>query len=87
MKGLCLTGPPRSGGISRPDLRDLVASWVECGPHGGKKRKTKSWTRVGAGQESACGVCGGSPEIHQVTWLRHKTKTIDSAGGDGIWAR
>jgi hypothetical protein len=30
-------------------LRDLVASRVECGPHGGKKSKTKSWTGAGAG--------------------------------------
>jgi hypothetical protein len=40
--GLCLVGPPRSGETSRPDSRDLVASGVKCGPHGGKKSKTKS---------------------------------------------
>jgi hypothetical protein len=37
--------------------------------------------------ESACGVCGGSPENRRVTWLSHKTKTGGSAGGDGIRAR
>jgi hypothetical protein len=37
--------------------------------------------------ESAHGVCGGSPQNCQVTWLRHKTKTGGSAGGDGILAR
>jgi hypothetical protein len=31
------------------DLRDPVARGVERGPHGGKKSKTKSWTRAGAG--------------------------------------
>jgi hypothetical protein len=36
-------GPPRTGETSRPDSRDSVASGVKCGPHGGKKSKTKSW--------------------------------------------
>jgi hypothetical protein len=34
---------------SRPDSRDLVASGVKCGPHDGKKSKTKSSTGAGAG--------------------------------------
>jgi hypothetical protein len=37
--------------------------------------------------ESACGVCGGSPQNRRVTWLIHKTKTEGSMGGDGIRAR
>jgi hypothetical protein len=90
-KGLCLVGPPRSGETSRPDSRDPVASGVKCGPHGGKKSKTKSSTGAGAGSgsrlEFARGVCGGSPKNRWVTWLSHKTKTGDSAGGDGIRAR
>jgi hypothetical protein len=48
-KGLCLVGLPRSGETSRPDSRDPVASGVKCGPHGGKKSKTKSWTGAGTG--------------------------------------
>jgi hypothetical protein len=48
-KGLCLTEALRSGETSRLDSRDPVASGVECGPHGGKKSKTKLWTRAGAG--------------------------------------
>jgi hypothetical protein len=48
-KGLCLGGPLRSGEASRPDSRDPVASGVRCGPHGGKKSKTKSLIRAGAG--------------------------------------
>jgi hypothetical protein len=40
----------------------------------------------GSRPESACGVCGGSPENRRVTWLSHKTKTRGSAGGDGIRA-
>jgi hypothetical protein len=43
-KGLCLVGPPRSVETSRFGSRDPVASGVKCGPHGGKKSKTKSWT-------------------------------------------
>jgi hypothetical protein len=48
-KGLCLVGPLRSGETSKPDSRDPVASGVKCGPHGGKKSKTKSWTGAGVG--------------------------------------
>jgi hypothetical protein len=48
-KGLCLAGPPRSGVTSRPNSRDPVASGVKCGPHGGKKSKTKSSIRAGVG--------------------------------------
>jgi hypothetical protein len=48
-KGQCLAGPPRSGETSRPDSRDPVASGDRCGPHGGKKSKTKSSIGAGAG--------------------------------------
>jgi hypothetical protein len=39
--------PARPLGVentSRLGLRDLVASGVKCGPHGGKNGKMKSWT-------------------------------------------
>jgi hypothetical protein len=49
MKGLCLAGLLRSGETSRPDSRDPVARGVKCGPHDGKKSKTKSSTGAGAG--------------------------------------
>jgi hypothetical protein len=49
VKGICLAGPPRIGETCRPDSRDLVASGVKCGPHGGKKSKMKSLTGAGAG--------------------------------------
>jgi hypothetical protein len=62
-KGLCLAGPPRSVETSRLGLRDPVASVVKCGPHGGKKSKTKSWIGAGAGKRLTTvvcrGVCGG----------------------------
>jgi hypothetical protein len=48
-EGLCLAGPPRGGETSRPNSRDPVASEVKCGPHGGKKSKTKSLIGAGAG--------------------------------------
>jgi hypothetical protein len=38
----------------------------------------------GSRLESTRGVCGGSPQSCQVTWLSHKTKTRGSAGGDEI---
>jgi hypothetical protein len=49
VKGVCLAGHSRSGETSRPDSRDPVASGVKCGPHDGKKSKTKSSTGAGAG--------------------------------------
>jgi hypothetical protein len=48
-KGLCLAGPLRRGETSRPDSRDPVTSGVKCGPHGGKKSKTKLSIGAGAG--------------------------------------
>jgi hypothetical protein len=48
-EGLCLVGPPRSREKSRPDSTDPLASGVKCGTHGGKKTKTKSSIKVGAG--------------------------------------
>jgi hypothetical protein len=52
-----------------------------------RSRRPESVQGSGSRPESACGVCGGSPENRRVTWLNHKTKTVGSAGGDGIWAR
>jgi hypothetical protein len=49
VEGLRLAGHPRSGETSRPDSRDPVASGVKCGPHGGKKSKTKSSIGAGVG--------------------------------------
>jgi hypothetical protein len=40
----------------------------------------------GSRPESGRGACGCSPQNCRVTWLRHKTKTGGSAGGDGIGA-
>jgi hypothetical protein len=80
-KGLCLAWPPRSVETSRPDSYDPVAIGAMCGPHGGKKSKTKSSMGTGGG------VCSVSPENRRVTWLSHKTKTGGSAGGDGIRTR
>jgi hypothetical protein len=36
--------PPGVEKTSRLASRDLVASGVKCGPHGGKNGKMKSWT-------------------------------------------
>jgi hypothetical protein len=90
-KGLCLAGPPRSGETSRPDSTDPVASGVKCGSYGGKKsrrsRRSEPMQSSSSQPKSAREVCGGSPQNRRVTWLSHKTKTGDSAGGDGIRAR
>jgi hypothetical protein len=36
--------PPGVEQTSRLGSRDLVASGIKCGSHGGKNRKMKSWT-------------------------------------------
>jgi hypothetical protein len=41
----------------------------------------------GSQPESACAVCGDSPQNRWVTLLRDKTMNGGSAGEDGIWAR
>jgi hypothetical protein len=51
-----------------------------------RSRRPEPVKGSGSRPESACGVCGGSPENHRVTWLSHKTKTGGSTGGDGIRA-
>jgi hypothetical protein len=90
-KGLCLAGPPRSGGTSRPDSRDPVASVVMYELLGDKKKQDEvvdqSWCRVAAHNRS---LHAGFVAVHHktgwVTSLRNKTKTGGSVGGDGIWA-
>jgi hypothetical protein len=90
-KGLCLAGPLRSGETSRLDSRDSVASGSSGGRMVARKarrsRQPEPVQGSGSRLESARGVCGGSPENRQVTWLSHKTKTGGSAGGDGIRER
>jgi hypothetical protein len=89
--GLCLAGPPRSGETSRVTR----GTWWPAGSSAGrmvarKARRSHGQEPVqgrGSQPESARGVCDGSPENHQVTWLSHKTKTGGSAGGDGFWTR
>jgi hypothetical protein len=66
-KGLCLAGPPRSGETSRPNSRDPVASGVKCGPHAGKKSKTKS-------SRSRCRVEAHDRSLHTgFAAVHHKT--------------
>jgi hypothetical protein len=90
-KGLCLPGPPRSGGTSRPDTRDSVSAGSSVGRMVARKaRRSRGLEPVqgsGSRPESTRGVCGSSLESRRVTWLSHKTKTGGSAGGDGIQAR
>jgi hypothetical protein len=68
MKGLCLAGPPRSGETSRPDSRDLVASGVKCGPHGGKKKQDEVVDRI------RCRVAADNQSLHAgFAVVHHKT--------------
>jgi hypothetical protein len=52
-----------------------------------RSRRSELVQGSGSQPKSAHGVCGGSPENCQVTWLSHKTKTGGSAGRDGIPTR
>jgi hypothetical protein len=52
-----------------------------------RSRRPEPVQGSGSRPESARGVCGGSPENRQVTWLSHNTKTEGLAGGDRIRAR
>jgi hypothetical protein len=53
----------------------------------GRSLEQKPVQGSGSRLESACGVCGSSPQNRCVTWLSHKTRTEGLAGGDGIRAR
>jgi hypothetical protein len=52
-----------------------------------RSRRPEPVQGSGSRPDSACGVCGGSPENRRVTWLSHKTKTEGLACGDGTRAR
>jgi hypothetical protein len=82
-----LRGVERQVGLTR-GTRWLAGSSAGC-MVARKARQSRGLQPVhGSGSRavSACGVCGGSPENCQVTWLSHKTKTGGSAGGGGIQA-
>jgi hypothetical protein len=83
-----LRGVERQVGLTR-GTQWLAGSIAGCMVARKARRSRRSEPVQGSGShpESARGVCGGSPENRQVTWLSHKTKTGDSAGGDGIRAR
>jgi hypothetical protein len=51
-----------------------------------QSRRSEPVQGNGSQSQSACGVCGGSPQNRRVTWLNHKTKTAGSVCGYGIWA-
>jgi hypothetical protein len=52
-----------------------------------RSRRPEPVQGSGSRPESARGVCGGSPENRQVTWLSHKTKTGGSAGREETQVR
>jgi hypothetical protein len=66
--------PPGVEKTSRLRSRDPVASWVECGPHGGKKSKMKSvdgflvepQTKVEPGLHGSQVMSGDWRRLHQV---------------------
>jgi hypothetical protein len=64
---------------SRLGTRDLVASVVKCGPHGGKNGKMRSWTvswlnlktKVELGQR-------GSRVMSEDWWRLHRIRRVSS---------
>jgi hypothetical protein len=66
--------PPGVEKTSRLGSRDLVASGVKCGPHGGKDGKMKSWTvswlslktKVESGLRGSRLMSGDWRRLHQV---------------------
>jgi hypothetical protein len=71
---LLLVRPPGVEKTSRLGSRDPVASGVECGPHGGKNGKMKSWTvswlslktKVELGLRGSRVMSGDSRRLHHV---------------------
>jgi hypothetical protein len=61
-------------------MKSRTVSWLshkttaELGLRGSQVM-SGDWRRL----HQVCGVCGGSPENHQVTWLSHKAKAEDQA--------
>jgi hypothetical protein len=82
-----LRGVDRQVGLTR-GTRWPAGSSAGCMVARKARRSCQPESVQGSGSrpESARRVCGGSPENRRLTWLRHKTKTGGSAGGDGIRA-
>jgi hypothetical protein len=73
-KVFSLEGPPGDGETSRLGSRDPVDGGTRCGPHGGEKSKTKSWTIEPVHGGGRVKRLGGRPaRARGVWWFAHKT--------------
>jgi hypothetical protein len=78
--------PPDVEKTSRLGSRDLVASGVKCGPHGGKNGKMKSWTVSWLSLKTKVepGLCGS--RVMSEDWRRlHRVREVSSGSPENHW--
>jgi hypothetical protein len=78
--------PPGVEKTSRPRSRDLVASGVMCGLHGGKNGKMKSWTVSWLNLKTKVdpGLCGS--RVMSGDWRRlHRVRGVSSGSPENHW--
>jgi hypothetical protein len=72
---------------SRLGSRDLVASRVKCGPHGGKNGKMKSWTVSWLSLETKVEPrLHGSRVMSGDWWRLHRVRRVSGGSPKNHWA-
>jgi hypothetical protein len=78
--------PPGAEKTSRLRSRDLVASGVKCGPHGGKNGKMKSWTVSWLGLKSKFESGLRGSRVMSGDWQRlHQVRGVSSSSPENQW--
>jgi hypothetical protein len=81
-----LVRPPGVEKTSRPRSRDLVASGVKCGLHGGKNSETKTWTVSWLSLKTKVepGLCGS--RVMSGDWRRlHRVRGVSGGSQENHW--
>jgi hypothetical protein len=78
--------PPSVEKISRLGSRDLVASGVKYGPHGGKNNKMKSWTVSWLSLKTKVESGLRGSRIMSGDWRRlHRVRGVCSGSPENHW--
>jgi hypothetical protein len=78
--------PPGVEKTSRLRSRDLVASGVKCGPHGGKNGKMKSWTVSWLSLKTKVEPALRGSQVMSGDWRRlHRVHGVSSGSPENHW--
>jgi hypothetical protein len=78
--------PPGVEKTSRLGSRDLVASGIKCGPHGGKNGKMKSWTVSWLSLKTKVKLGLRGSRVMSGDWRRrHRVRGVCSGSTENHW--